>query len=144
MKSTAKRNSGGIIIYIKNCFVSEDSLIFTSQDDIIWVKIAASKLSIDKDFYVGLCYVLPDDSSRQSLTDNNIFDRLIDSCFFHMHLMGQGLFQHPHITVLHHIEPRVEYRDFLPYLGMKDSEIWLAVFFQPCRVQLQKVYLSLP
>lgn len=79
VKTTSKRNSGGIIIYVKNELVCDDTLFFTCQDDIIWVKIAASKLNIDKDVMVGLCYVLPDDSSRQSVVENCIFDRLIDS-----------------------------------------------------------------
>ncbi|KAL4217334.1 hypothetical protein ACF0H5_023785 [Mactra antiquata] len=46
-----------------------------SDDDILWLKLAADKLQIDKDFYVGLCYVVPDDSSRQSINTSNIFDR---------------------------------------------------------------------
>ena len=37
IKSTAKRNSGGIIVNIRNNLVSDDSLVFTSKDDIIWV-----------------------------------------------------------------------------------------------------------
>lgn len=31
---------------------------------------------LEKDLYVCLCYVIPDDSSRQTMIDNNIFDRL--------------------------------------------------------------------
>ena len=79
IKSSAKRNSGGIIIYVKNTLVSDDTLIYTSQDDIIWIKISSDKLDIKRNIYIGLCYVLPDDSSRQSVVENNIFDRLIDS-----------------------------------------------------------------
>ena len=37
---------------------------------------------MSNDLYVGLCYVIPDDSSRQSLADTNIFDRLLDSFIF--------------------------------------------------------------
>jgi hypothetical protein len=50
----------------------------TSQDDIIWVKIRNSKLSLENDFYIALFYVIPDDSSRQSMSENNVFDRLLD------------------------------------------------------------------
>ena len=34
-KKTSKRCSGGIILYIRNEYVSKDTLIYTDQDDII-------------------------------------------------------------------------------------------------------------
>ena len=74
--------SGGIILYIRNKYVSKDNLIFTSQDDILWMKISKSVLSSNKDLYICLCYVVPDDSSRQSLNESNIFDRLLESVVF--------------------------------------------------------------
>ena len=79
LKRSSKRNSGGICIYVRDKFVSEDSLFFSCNDDILWLKLSADKLKIDKDLYIGLCYVLSDDSTRQSMVDDNIFDRLIDS-----------------------------------------------------------------
>jgi hypothetical protein len=42
----------------------------------------ASKLSIENFFKEGLCYVLSDASSRQSLADNNLFDSLMYSCIY--------------------------------------------------------------
>ena len=36
-------------------------------------------MAMDSDLYVCLCYVTPDDSSRQSLNETNIFDRLLES-----------------------------------------------------------------
>ena len=68
----------GIIVYIRNSLVTSDTLIFQSKDDIICVKISGVSLSISHDLYVCLCYVIPDDSSRQSMIDNNTFDRLLD------------------------------------------------------------------
>ena len=65
-KKNSKRNSGGIILYIRNKYVSKDNLIFTSQDDILWVKISSSTLSTENDLYICLCYVVPDSSSRQA------------------------------------------------------------------------------
>jgi hypothetical protein len=69
-----------MIIYIKSHLVGTDTLFFKSKDDILWVKLSSEILNISKDIYVGLCYVLPDDSSRQSLVEDNIFDRLLYSC----------------------------------------------------------------
>ena len=81
-KSGSKRNSGGIILYVRDKFVSKDMLIFKSQDDILWIKITKSVLNLTNDLYICLCYVIPDESSRQALTENNIFDRLLDSVVF--------------------------------------------------------------
>ena len=52
------------------------------MDDIIWVKIDKSFLSLSSDLYIALCYVTPDDSSRQSMLETNVFDRLLDSVTF--------------------------------------------------------------
>ena len=79
IKAGSRRNSGGVILYIRNKFVSKDTLVFTSEDDFLWVKIDKSVLSSERDLYVCLCYVIPDGSSRQSMVESNIFDRLGDS-----------------------------------------------------------------
>ena len=81
-KKGCKRNSGGIVLYIRSKYVTRDTLVYISQDDIIWVKFNKALFSVSNDLYVGLCYVIPDDSSRQSLVDSNIFDRLLDSFIF--------------------------------------------------------------
>ena len=81
-KTGSKRNSGGIVLYLRNKLFSNDTLIFTSQDDILWVKISKSVLCSNNDLYICLCYVKPDESSRQALTETNIFDRLLDSLIF--------------------------------------------------------------
>ena len=76
-KKGCKRNSGGIVLYIRSKYVTRNTLVYTSQDDIIWAKFDKALFSMNTDLYVGLCYVIPDDSSRQSLIDTNIFDRLL-------------------------------------------------------------------
>ena len=81
-KKGCKRNSGGIVVFIRSKYVTKDTLVYTSQDDIIWVKFDKALFAMSTDLYVGLCYVVPDDSSRQSLIDTNIFDRLLDSFIF--------------------------------------------------------------
>ena len=78
-KKNSKRNSGGILIYIRDKYVTKDTLVYTSEDDILWIKISKSVLSLQDDLFICLCYVTPDDSSRQSLIETNVFDRLLDS-----------------------------------------------------------------
>ena len=38
IKPGSRRNSGGIILYLRNNLVSTDTLVFTSEDDFLWVK----------------------------------------------------------------------------------------------------------
>ena len=78
-KKGSKRCSGGIIVYVRNKYVSKDTLVFTSQDDIILIKIDKTLCCSEKDLLIGLCYIIPDESSRHSMTETNIFDRLLDS-----------------------------------------------------------------
>ena len=59
--------------------MSNDTLLFTSEDDFLWIKLSKTVILSDKDLYVCLCYISPDDSSRQSMVESNVFDRLIDS-----------------------------------------------------------------
>ena len=72
----------GIAAYIRTHLVTNDTLFYKSADDILWLKLVKDTLHIDKNVYVGLCYVLPEDSSRQNIIDDNIFDRLLDSLMF--------------------------------------------------------------
>ena len=39
-------------------------------------------LHLQHDLYIFLCYVVPDESSRQSMIETNTFDRLLDSMAF--------------------------------------------------------------
>lgn len=81
-KANAKRDSGGIAIFIRDKYVSSDTLIFEEEDDILWVKISGNLFNLDKDLYICLSYVLPDGSSRQSMVETNIFDRLLNSVVY--------------------------------------------------------------
>lgn len=82
VKRNSKRNSGGLIVYVRDKYVSRDMLVYTSADDIVWIKINKYILSLEQDLYICLCYVTPDDSSRQSIIETNIFDRLLESVLF--------------------------------------------------------------
>ena len=78
IKRNSKRASGGIIVYIRNEFVSKDTLVFTCEDDILCVKICRDKLYLEHDLYLCLCYVVPEQSSRQSMIGLDTFDRLLN------------------------------------------------------------------
>ena len=77
-KRITKRASGGIVIYVRDTLPIDISniLIHKENDDILWLRIEGSKLNIDNDLFICLCYNLPSDSSRQNLMDEDVFDRL--------------------------------------------------------------------
>ena len=77
-KANTKRASGGIVIYIREDMVISDKTFCTHReyDDAIWIRIEGTKLNLDGDIYICLCYNLPSDSSRQSLVDEELFDRI--------------------------------------------------------------------
>ena len=77
-KPTAKRTSGGIIVYIRSMFVSSDTHVFESADDIICINISGDTFSLDTPLYIYVCYVVPENSCRQALKEMHTFDRLTD------------------------------------------------------------------
>lgn len=72
-KRKSKRNSGGwIILYIRDRFVSADTLICTSHDDFLWIKVSKAVLAMNSDLYISFCYVTPGDivASLSALIEN--------------------------------------------------------------------------
>ena len=51
-------------------------MINKENDDILWLRIEDANIYLDGDLFICLCYNLPSDSSRQSLMDEDIFDRI--------------------------------------------------------------------
>ena len=74
---SSKRSSGGLIVYLRNNYVSSETLVFTSEDDILCIKIRGSLLGLDNDLYYCLTYVVPENSSRQGLIESHTLDRLL-------------------------------------------------------------------
>ena len=75
----AKRNSGGIVIYVRSKFVSEDTHVFCSEDDILCIRLKSEKIGLKQDLYILLCYVMPENSVRQAIIENCVFERMLDS-----------------------------------------------------------------
>ena len=59
-------------------FVSSDTHVFESADDIICINISGDKFSLDTPLYICLCYVVPENSCRHALIEMHTFDRLTD------------------------------------------------------------------
>ena len=57
-------------------------LIHKENDDILRVRIEGSKLNMDDDLFICLCYNLPSDSSRQNLMDEDILTEYVVTLLF--------------------------------------------------------------
>ena len=75
-KRTAKRDSGGIALYIRQSFYRYCTLFAKDSDDIIWIKIKGQLFNLPHDLYLCLCYIIPVSSSRAALVEMDVFDRI--------------------------------------------------------------------
>ena len=77
-KSTTKRASGGIIVYIRESLINQDSVVFlcTDSDDIIWLRLD-DIANLRENLFLCLCYNLPSGTSRLGLNEESIFDRIL-------------------------------------------------------------------
>ena len=85
----ARRDSGGLVIYIRNEFCDGNTLVKVNEGCIIWVKLYGELFHIDSDLYVCLCYNTPVGSSRANYSDRSVFDMILDDIlYFEAHLNG--------------------------------------------------------
>ena len=77
-KSQAKRDSGGLILYIRNDLIPGFELLQKDAHDCIWFKIKKSYFDLPRDIIACLCYAVPQGSSFQGEIDYDTFDKIID------------------------------------------------------------------
>ncbi len=75
-KKKARRDSGGLIVYIKDDISSGVEFIRNVNDDLMWLKLDKHFFCIERDIMLCLCYVVPQNSTRQSVINFDIFDRI--------------------------------------------------------------------
>jgi len=73
----AKRDSGGLIIYVRNNLKQNVELLKYKNDRIIWLKINKSVFNSENDVFVCLLYNVPTGSAREVYDDENIYDSLV-------------------------------------------------------------------
>ena len=71
---TSKRNSGGIVIYIRDYLVIDKSQFCESEGDILWLRLDGKQFSLENDLCVGLSYIMSERSGRFNLIELNVFD----------------------------------------------------------------------
>ena len=112
-KRNTKRASGGVVSYVKKslAFGISDLMLHKDSDDILWLRIEGAKLNLDGDLFICLCYNLPSDSSRQSLIDEDMFDRVCNYVTFIKNEYGNE----SHFLICGDMNARIADRDdFVP------------------------------
>lgn len=74
-KKRSKRDSGGLVLYVKSELYDSDMLVKKDCDDIIWIKFKPGVIS-ENMLYLCLCYVLPEGTTRQPIVETSVFDRI--------------------------------------------------------------------
>ena len=53
-KKNSKRDSGCIILYIRNEYVNDKTLLYQSKDDLLWIRNDGHKVKLENDLFIGL------------------------------------------------------------------------------------------
>ena len=77
----AKRNSGGIFIFIRDSFKDCVSIIRNHFDSIIWLKLDRHFFGFDEDCYLSSVYLWSYESSIRGTTDDDLFEILQNDIF---------------------------------------------------------------
>ena len=75
-KEGCKRDSGGLVAYVSDRVSEGIDLYLKDSDDIIILKLCKDFFSFNYDVYLVYCYIIPDNSSRQSMLQVDTFDRI--------------------------------------------------------------------
>ena len=59
----AKRNSGGLGVFVRNCIKEDVTFIKSFEDVIAWFKLRKDRFHLPNDIYLGNVYVVPEGSS---------------------------------------------------------------------------------
>ena len=70
---SAKRNSGGIIVYYKDKYRSRISLSKSDCKGMMWCKFDKESFNSEKDVYLCICYVPPEDSSLYTNSKSDLY-----------------------------------------------------------------------
>ena len=74
----AKRDSGGIIMYIRNDIMAGFELFCEDMYDCLWLKMKKEFFHLSRDIMLCLCYVVPQNSSHQGHLECETFDKIVN------------------------------------------------------------------
>ena len=79
----ARRNSGGIIIYIKDTIRNGVKLVKNDIDCIVWIKLDKNYFKLEDDWYLAITYIPPENSVYHNIYDVDIFKKLEDELSYY-------------------------------------------------------------
>ena len=71
----ARRNSGGIVVYIKSEISKGTEFLHSEHEDLIWIKLKKIFFNMTNDLYIGVVYIVPSNSSSLN-TKTDAYDIL--------------------------------------------------------------------
>jgi exonuclease III len=77
----AKRNSGGIVIYVRNEIKGGLSIVKNWHDTIVWIKLDRDFFGTVEDIYIAGVYMWSDVSPISNIIDDDLFERLQNDIF---------------------------------------------------------------
>ena len=72
----AKKESGGMVLLLKNHIMTYANIIKSKSTDIIWVKLSKKFIDAPKDLYIGFVYISPRNSSYATNNDYQTWEIL--------------------------------------------------------------------
>ena len=73
----SRRNSGGLIVYVKTALSNGVTLLKQGPSELVWLKISKDYFGIPNDIMLCLCYVVPSNATGQRLVEYDIFDQIV-------------------------------------------------------------------
>ena len=73
----ARRNSGGISIFVKNCLVPGIKQISNPHPDIVWIKIDKIFFNLKNDVFLAAVYISPENSSKNVSDIESVYSQLL-------------------------------------------------------------------
>ena len=73
----ARRGSGGIAVYVKNCISKGLSNLSSRHSDIVWIKLDSKLFNLNRDVFIVVVYFSPENSSSCTEDKNVIYSRLL-------------------------------------------------------------------
>lgn len=71
-----------MIIYVRDKFSSDNTFVLNHNDTHIWLRLDCKYFNFDNDLFVCICYIVPDNSSRNAFVDFNVYDTLLDNIIY--------------------------------------------------------------
>lgn len=78
INQNTKRDSGGIIIYVNHRIDDKVSIVKTSDDRLMWMKIQKDVFDFENDVLLCIAYNVPTGSAREVFYNSSIFDVIAD------------------------------------------------------------------